>query len=80
MNTLDIICVVILVIIILMICAIELIWYIEKKISNISVKLPIIKIEKPCVLLQISENLQGKIEIAARNPRDAEDYYTVKYY
>jgi hypothetical protein len=80
MNTLDIICIAILIIIILLICAIQLIWYIEKKISNISVKLPTIRIEKPCVLLQVSENLQGKIEISARNPRDARDYYTVSYY
>ena len=63
-----------------MICAVQLIWYIEKKISNISVKLPTIRIEKPCVLLQVGENLQGKIEISARNPKDVEDYYTVQYY
>lgn len=63
-----------------MICAIQLVWYIEKKLSNITVKLPTIKIEKPCVLLQLSENLRGKIEIAARNPKDNQDFYKVTYY
>jgi hypothetical protein len=45
-----------------------------------TVKLPTIKIEKPCVLIELSENLQGKIEIAARNPNDKGEQYDVVYY
>jgi len=80
MDALDIICIAILIIMILMICAIQLVWYIEKKLSNITVKLPTIKIEKPCVLLQLSKNARDNIEISARNPKDSNDYYRVVYY
>jgi len=80
MNVLDIFCVTILIIIVVLLGVIQLVWYVEKKLSNISVKLPTIKVEKPCILLEINENASGKFEVAARNPRDRKDYYQVMYY
>lgn len=80
MDALDIICIVILIIIIILFSAVQLVWYVQRKLSGVSVKLPTIKIEKPCILVQISSDLNNRIVVSARNPKDPNDYYDVKYY
>lgn len=81
LDLFDIICLLIMIIFLFTVASLILVWHIENKLSNIMINLPNIKIGKPEILLQVTEDTKNnKIVLAAKNGSSAcDDYYEIKY-